>query len=214
MKALSAFYDYLLPELPGCMPALVDLHLRAVARELCDRTDCWQESLQIVGEAERFTYPYFAPLAKTEPVRMLKLDVDGALWWQAIEPVLLDERRITQSVGLTVPRYRADQPPFTLSSAGDELTFTVSMTGTATLLGSIRPTLDATQLPDFMLTTQLEPLRMGTLSRLMAMGGKPWTDRDLASVYGTEWGAWLNLRAMQAASGNTRSMLRTRSTTI
>lgn len=38
MKDLSAFYDYLLPELPGCITALLDQHLRMVAREWCDHT--------------------------------------------------------------------------------------------------------------------------------------------------------------------------------
>ena len=43
MKLWTEFYDTLLPEVPGCNPAMADIALRHAAREFCERTRAWDE---------------------------------------------------------------------------------------------------------------------------------------------------------------------------
>lgn len=43
MKLWSEFYDSLLPDVPGCNPAMANVALRHAAREFCDKTLAWNE---------------------------------------------------------------------------------------------------------------------------------------------------------------------------
>jgi len=57
-------------------------------------------------------------------------------------------------------------------------------------------------------TQYSEAMRFGTLSRLMLMAKKPWTDRGLATEYASEYRQQLNFAAYQGQVGNTRQQLR------
>lgn len=48
MKKWADFYDYLLPDVPGCPLAMADLQLRQAAREFCEMTMAWVEWLDDV----------------------------------------------------------------------------------------------------------------------------------------------------------------------
>lgn len=206
MKAFSEFYDDLLPELPGCTTALVDHHLLRVAREYCDRTAAWRETLDAIAyAANTLTYSIFPTSTKTELVRLLSLTVGTQLQWVARDIELSDSDQ---------PLYQADEPPFTVNDVGDEITLTDQPAANIVLIASLRPSLAAVSLPNFLLTDQLEAMRAGVLSRLMLMGNKPWTDRDLGTNYRQAYDAALNFGALKAARGNTRALLRTRPTKI
>lgn len=43
MKLWTEFYDTLLPDVPGCNPAMANIALRHAAREFCERTKAWDE---------------------------------------------------------------------------------------------------------------------------------------------------------------------------
>lgn len=43
MKLWAEFYDTLLPDVPGCNPAMANVALRHAAREFCERTRAWDE---------------------------------------------------------------------------------------------------------------------------------------------------------------------------
>lgn len=43
MKLWAEFYDTLLPDVPGCNPAMANVALRHAAREFCERTKAWDE---------------------------------------------------------------------------------------------------------------------------------------------------------------------------
>lgn len=43
MKPWSEFYDSLLPDVPGCNPAMANVALRHAAREFCGKTLAWNE---------------------------------------------------------------------------------------------------------------------------------------------------------------------------
>lgn len=201
MKAFSTFYDHLLPELPGCTTAMVDLHLLQVARDFCSKTACWQDNFPtITAQEDTLTYVLDTPEVKSLLVRPLRLTIASELVWSAIDPAADEDQ----------PEFARDQPPFSINGDADEITFTEQPVGDIVIFGAMRPALNATTLPDLLLNDYLEAMRTGTLSRLMVMGNKPWTDRDLAGVYDAAYGRLATAAAVKAQGGNTRKPLRTR----
>lgn len=204
MKAFSTFYDLILPEAPGCQTAMVDLHLREVARDFCWRSLAWRMDFDpITTSPTRLTYELDAPEQQAEVVKVLSLSMAGEKLWAANE-----QRRGHSGTSL---KYPVDEPPFDLSSDMLELTLVdEAPSGVLQLHGAMRPSAAATGLPDLLGTEHREAMRTGTLARLMVMPKKPWRDLELASFYRTQYESLLALAAVNAQTGNTRHLLRTR----
>jgi hypothetical protein len=205
-KAFAAFYDDLLPELPGVATGMLDLQLLRVAREFCERSAAWRVALApFPSKADRLTYSLFSPESKTEVVRLVELSWGDTLQWRAREPDPHDTEQ---------PRFPAHRPPFTIGRDGTEIELTEQPTGTIGGIVAIRPSLVATTLPDVLQTEHLAAIRAGVLARLMLMGDKPWTDRITGIEYRNAYEARINFSAQHAARGNTKALLRTRPTQI
>jgi hypothetical protein len=200
-KVFSAFYNDLLPELPGCTTGMLDLQLLRVAREFCQRSSAWREPmLPITAEPGVKTYALFSPEPKTDVLRVLELTVGGQLLWRA-EPSLEQHPTVQ-------PKFLPHHPPFTLDSQATEITLRDVPTGAIEGVVAMRPSFTATTLPDLMQSDYLEALRAGVLARLMAMGGKPWSDRTMAATYEDRWQREVGFHATRSARGNTRAPLR------
>lgn len=207
MSALAEYHDLLLPELPGCTIAMVNLHLRETARDFCRRTSAWRQDLAAVntvgGQAD---YPLTLP-AESQLVRVTDLTVHGRRLWRSVE---LDKA----DAGAQQPKYGITEPPFDLDDNLSEITLHADEVPGESVVGGLQasavltPTTTATALPDFLLGQYSEAMRHGTLARLMLMPKKPWTDRVLAGVYEGLWQEALNFAAYQAQVGNTRRPLR------
>lgn len=209
-KALKDFYDLLMPELPGCTTAMVDLHLRETARDFCARTSAWKLPFDNVNlVADQATYDLEPSEPEAEVVRVIKLSLNGELIWE-------DTDREQMGLNAIEPKYVRNEPPFTLSPDLLEITLMTDEVPTAAvvagmvIVGAMKPTASASRLPDFLKSQCSEAMRYGTLARLMAMAKKPWTDRALASAYLGLWHEKLNFAAYQAKVGNTREHLRVR----
>lgn len=206
MSALADFYDLLLPELPGCSTGLVDLHLREVARDFCSKTGQWRQALTAIDlVADQAAYTVATP-ASSELVRVTALTVSDELLWQ------LSDRNADRSDVGEHAKYVPNEPPFSLSADLTQITLvevpTAAVVGGLEITAALKPTAFAATLPDFLKAQYSEAIRFGVLSRLMAMGKKPWTDRELAMAYDSRWSSQLNFAAYQATVGNTREPLR------
>lgn len=207
-KALDAFYDYLMPELPGCPVAMVDLHLVLAARQFCSQTSAWREPftpLDLVADQADY---YLEPAeSQSDVVKLTELTINDELLWR-------DSDADQLSVDAECPKYLRNEPPFTLSNDLRTITLMVDEVPTAAasaalvVVGAMQPKMGATRLPDFLLNQYVEAIRFGTLSRLMVMPKKPWGDRPLATAYMASWHEALNFAAYQAQVGNTRQQLR------
>ena len=208
MSALSDFHDLLLPELPGCTVAMVNKNLREAAREFCDRTGLWRQSLTAIDTvAAQATYALATP-TDSQLVRISEITVNSLLLWRL-------SRRERADWSELCPKYDLDEPPFVLSAGLTTITLdrdeipTASVVGGLVVEATLTPTPTAATLPDFLLSKYSEAIRYGTLSRLMKMK-KPWGDRPLAMDYQTRWNQALNFGGYQAEVGNTRRPLRTK----
>jgi hypothetical protein len=209
VKTLASFYDHLLPELPGCTTAMLDLHLLLWAREFCTTGHVWRADFDAVDlVADQPTYDLDASETQSEAVKVIRLTVDDIL--------LYDELWSDDSQADTGPKYPAGHPPFTLSDTMLEITLledeipTAAVTGGLEVYGSMRPKATATSLPDFFLQEHVEAMRMGVLSRLMRMAKKPWSNPALAQEYASQYQSLLQFAATNAQRGNTRAPLRVR----
>lgn len=205
--AFSVFYDHLLPELKGCTTAMVDLHLLHTARDYCERTSAWRASLTSLNSAAD-TAAYTLTLASgSELVRLTKLTIDDELLWD------LDWTPDSQG---DEPKYDKGEPPFSLDILNATITLledeVPDAAGTANIEmnAALKPAFAATTLPDFLKFQHLEAMRTGTLQRLMQMGGKPWTDRQLAAKYAADYQSMCIVASTAAKRGNTRAPLRSR----
>lgn len=205
---LADFLPELLIEVMGCPQPVVEFHLLRVAREVCEATDAWQEVFPtLTSSAGQSSYFLITADARGELVRLTRYTMGGDLQWARTQP----RKPAAQSNERWIPaRFPPDRPPFEFDAAREMVTFSEEPTGDLEFSGSMRPKLTATTLPTILRERHMETLRFGTLSRLMAMGNKDWTDRDLAEFYGQQYNAALNFDATQAARGNTRAPLRTR----
>lgn len=207
MSALAEFHDLLMPELPGCPVAMVNLHLRDTIREFCRKTSSWRQTLTAIDTVDgQASYSLDLP-ASAQLVRVTQLDVHAVLLWRSTE----EDKPGSEEL---VPKYRITEPPFTLDANLGQLTLaskeipTAAVTGGLVVQAALAPTKDAATVPDFLLGQYSDGIRYGTLSRLMVMAKKPWQDRLLAGVYRAEWNRALSRAAYQGHVGNTSRPLR------
>jgi len=205
--AFSAFYDLLMPELKGATTSMVDLHLLHTARDFCERTSAWRFPFTVSSTADEDTYDISAPELRSEIVRVCRLTIDDVVLFDADwQPTLTTDE----------PSYDRSSPPFTVNIENTEITLIEDEipgedgTDNIEIVAALKPSFASTTLPEFLKFEHLEAMRTGTLSRLMQMGNKPWTDRALAGVYRSEYQAHLQFAASKAQRGNTRTILRTR----
>lgn len=208
MTPFHEFYDHLMPELPGITTPLVDLHLREVAREFCRRTTIWRVQFDPVttigGQA---TYDLEPSEAQCDVVKLHKVTLNDQLLYNDLW---------TPGDEGDKPKYDKAHPPFVLDDTLCTITLAEAEVPTASVAlgldvtGSLMPKYNAMQLPDLFKSQHREALRVGTLARLMAMGKKPWTDRDMALDHRNTFTSLAVHAAYQAAAGNTRKPLRAR----
>lgn len=208
MSTLADFYDLLLPEVPGCTTAMMDLQLRETARQFCHQTGAWRVPFTAVDlVAAQAAYTLIPGVANSEVVKITKLTVNSELLWA-------DTEREQQGRDAVEPKYVRNEPPFTLSLELTQITLmadevpAAAVVGGLLVEGALKPTATAATLPDFLKSQYSDAMRYGTLARLMVMAKKPWTDRALATAYLGEWHKALNFAAYQVQVGHTRERLR------
>lgn len=211
MKALADFYNWLLPELPGCSTAFLDLHMVEAAREYCQRTSAWRADLDPVSlEADEDTYDLDGSQTQSVVAMVIRLTID--------DDVLYDREWHPES-HRDEPEYAQDAP-FTVNAEGTEITLIEDEIPDADsedgmeIHAALKPRFGATHLPDLLLTEQLEGFRKFTLARLMTMAGKPWSNPELARQYASEADQKIQLAATLARRGNSRAPLRTRNSIL
>ena len=209
MSVLADYYDLLMPELPGCPTAMVNLHLIQTARQFCQDTSAWVipcDDITVLATTSK--YELFPAVASAELVRITRLTFGNTLLWTR------DDLDDCNYIYQTYPHYRRHEPPFTLTDDLLYVTFTAQeMTGaagTAKIVAAVKPKMTANDLPDLLMSQYSEAIRCGTLARLMIMSKKKWTDRELAMQYRRDWNAACNFAAYQAQGGNTQTPLRVR----
>lgn len=195
MKLWTEFYDTLLPDVPGCNPAMANVALRHAAREFCERTKVWDEwrgpqltvatSIQYdfdIGGGEEVVKLLGATLAGNDlDVRSVN---DMPNNWQtasgSLSGILTQDRRTFY----LVPQ----------CEAGLEIKTRVAL----------KPSNKGTGVSDELFAHYLEDICVGARARLHASIKKPYTDKTAAA----ECRADFNMRMAKVARAVEKSFSR------
>lgn len=177
MRAIADLQRYIAPEVPGCPGAMIDLAVLRVARDLCERTRIWKEDAET------------APVIATLPDFDLDLPANTDL--VSVDYVAYNSDELAPATEaellLSIPGWRTETGT-PLRYIPDFRTETVRLYPIPTVTDGdaieyqtrLKPSIDATELADFMFEQCFEALVDGALAELLAKNGKPWSNPDEA----------------------------------
>lgn len=175
--------DYLMPELGGANAALVDLHLRRVIIDFCDKTGIYTELVTPINiVAGDYTYSLTPATAGMSVVRAWSVWYGTRRLHKGILSAVEDALKRVPEPGL--PTHYTSVLP------GEILVYPVpaeSLAGGLTARLWLRPADDVTAIADWLGERYLDAFAAGAKARLMSMAEKPWSNADQAMMYRGEY---------------------------
>lgn len=206
LVAFSQFYDEILPEIPNYVKSLVDQAIRDACIEFCRRTRLWKETVQVNVVATEASILVTPPSPQAVFMEVRRVAYDGT----DLTPFMPEEK------DADTPNWREDTgTPENYCVYGDEDKVflypipTESLTNGLEVDGVFAPARSCTQVPSFLYDRHSKVIAKGAKYRLMQMGKKPWTDRELSAKYEREFNNECGGEGMRVAQGATRGPLRT-----
>ena len=212
MSALSAFLDYVMPDVPGCTVGMAQFAIRNACIEFCAETQCYQhEPVAINTVAGTRDYVPTLP-AGTQVAAVLHVALEDAELFpksdaqlDALYAVYGVDWRDVATQG-DVAYYQMTDPA--MGTLRLVLTPDAAVTAGLTVKLALQPTTAATTVADFLLTQYHDAIAHGAKRVLMAMHKKPWSNPNLAGHHGTMFELAKGRADTAAAKGNTRAPLR------
>lgn len=203
MKSIDAFLPYVMPYARGC-PAPTAFHaIREATRTFCLRTKLWRggDSFTIMpGQCASIAVPYGAELCEME-----RVDFDG----KQLEPQSvqwLDEHYPDWLTGLT-----GSAPSFVTQLAPDTLAVVPAAEGRVTTRLVLMPSIDAMEVPDFLVDKYGRAIGAGALADILLLPGQPFSNPQLAQVHVLNFEreidrfSGMNIRGQQLAPMRTKA---------
>ncbi len=202
MKAWSAFYPDLLPELPGAPLPMVDHWLRNAAIEFCERSKAYVVDLVAMNAvASQMSYT-LVPLNDTEIVELKTILFSG----KKLDPKghsFLENQYPDWTAEVGTPEYHKQQ-------ASDVVMLVPAPSAAATdaikIKAVARPAMASAGVADWLFQSFRQALVAGCKAKMMAMVEKPWSNQDRVEYYLGAFEASID-KAMSAANsgfGNER----------
>jgi hypothetical protein len=204
MTALTAFYDYVLPDLPRCNEAIALLHIRLACEEFYRRSMVKRATLaDITTAADTAEYALTLPDGYVAH-KALHVWLDGL----EIQPIGMDDRDGINANWKT----ETGQPDrhYLPDTANVGLFLTPSGVYTVSVEAVLKPKSDATAIDDWVFETYREGIAAGAKYRLMAMPKKPWSS-EMAAMHKGEFDRCVDTAMLAADRGHGRAPKRTRS---
>lgn len=186
--------------------------IRAAAMEFCERTRRWHATLTCAADTNPVQIVAYDA---TPDANELTLPQDAQVY--EVRYVSFDGREMTKKTPADLDEDYNDwrtstdagTPRYVTQLALNELQFFPSFdTGDVSAVIVLKPTEDATTLPDFMAAEHREVIAWGALSRLLAMPKQPFSDPNLAVYYGDLFNTKLGSLAIKQAKGQQGAPLR------
>lgn len=177
MKAFNDLYDFILPYLPGAEQGIVDLHIRRTLREFFARTTVWRETFvfnTVGGVAAYRLQPSIGTVAS-----VLTVEIDGKP-----TTAIPEDMRTNPAPGAAERWYSLIPETFVLyPSPSGVQAIRVDAAITLPVDGSLR------EFPDDVYNAHAESIAAGVISSMMAMPGKPWSQRESSLLYSRVFGS-------------------------
>lgn len=197
MKAWSAFYPDVLPELPGAPLLLVDHWLRNAAIEFCERSKAHVVDLVAMNAVANQMAYTLVPLAETEIVEI------KAAWFSGnkLAPkghTFLEDKYGDWTAAVGTPEYITQQ-------ASDVALLVpapaASASGSIKIKAVARPAIAATGIHDWLFQQYRQALVAGCKAKMMAMDKVSWSSPDRVEYYLGQFEAAIDKATSAANSG-------------
>jgi hypothetical protein len=180
--AYTAFYDEILPEAPGCLPALALNAIRNAVIEFCEKSHMHIYNHPAISAIANTPTYVFVPLTGTLVVKALQVFYNGT----ELIPKTPDELKNI---------YDGDQSKDWRDQTGEPIYFTqddarnirlvpmpsVNAANAIKMRVSLKPTRASTAVDDKIFEEHLETIKHGALYRLKIQKGKPYSDEPGAA---------------------------------
>lgn len=204
----SAWFDEVLPEVPGCLQAVALNAIRNAAIELCQKTGVYQLDHTAINAVINTPTYAFAPATGTVVVKVLQAFYNNI----EITPKTPDELKAIYSTSdwrtrTGTPLYytQEDEQNIRLVPMPD-----ASLTGAIKLRVSLKPTRASTTIIDRIFEEYLEAIKNGALYRLKISKNKPYTDEAGAAQCFSFFNTEIDTTKHKVAIGFGRAKLRAR----
>lgn len=202
MKDFESLLPHILQFAPGCAAPTAYFGIRQAAIDFCERTRLWRyaDDFDITGtEDECITTPYGSVVHEIELVQWNGIDLEPKpLSW-------LDTHRHGWRTDTS-----SGQPAFVTQTAPDTLRIVPGQAGHLTLNLWLKPSDDATELPDFMIDSHRKTLAAGALAYILAMPNQPFSSDARANAFGAVFNDKLESLMRASGRGQQRGRIRSR----
>jgi hypothetical protein len=202
LTAWSAFYDEVMPGLPGIETSIVDNALRNAAIELCTKSLIHKVTLDpfntVIGTAEYdVSYDNSTVVAK---INDGYVDTSTRIYPTTRDALLASNTVWETDTGGVTHFLHTDHATIRLYRIPDAVQ-------TISLNVSLAPARTATGVEAFIYQRWLEGIASGALKRLCAIPGKPWSSPELATYHGGQFALAISDARIQATRDMTRDVL-------
>ena len=204
--ALTAWYDEVLPNVPGCGQPMARHAIRNAAIDFCTRTFAWRvDHDPLAAQANEPEYP-FEPPSKTRVVKVMAAWFDGKEIFPK-SPDQLNRLYANWRTQTGTPLYFTQRLPDVLRLVPYPNT---SLQNAIAFEVALRPSGDATDIESSIFDEFSEDIKHGVLARLFAMKSKPWSDAERAKFHLDAFDQAIGVAKVRADKGYTRSRKRVR----
>lgn len=203
LKDLDAFMPAIRPYAPGCPNITAFAAIRLAAIEFCERTKFWrwEDDFSVTADdAEQITTPYGSVLHEIEKVMFdgNELERKTPSWLDDFEPGWRPFGALTGT------------PQYVTQTELNTIRLVPSQAGDVNVYVWLKPSADATQLPDFLSDQFREVIAYGALARLLAQTGQPYSNPTNGAGYAALFDMKITGLMGKAATGQQRAPRRTR----
>jgi len=191
-------------EAPSAPDPLITKYFIESARDFCRRTRYWREDLDPIDFAVDVNeYDLFTPVSGTEII-----DVVTAALAANSQPLIRGTpRNISYSATVSGDPTSFALPSKNLMRLGP--TPSAALTGALNVRVSLQPTQKAVSISDRLMSDYGDKINYGTLSRLLRMPKKPWSNASMAGFYLAEYENSIPVATAMAEDEYTKGVVRT-----
>lgn len=216
MATLDDFYQYVLPEVPGCPEITADVAIRSALIEFCEKSHVIQRNHDPVTILAGITDYELEP-----PTGQLVVKVMRA-WYRTLEldpaaPDSVPKAEVYNTLFTGADKSRADPRVFLQKDERSISVFPIpkeTVSNSLTMRVALKPTRVAATFEDVLFEDYAEVIASGAKYRLLSMANKPWTNGPASAANLTVFMSGVNAARSRAIRGNSRAEVKIRLTGV
>lgn len=204
MSSLDTFLGHVRPWAPGVPDPTAHKNIRLAAIEFCERTRLWKYEDDYDVTADECNSGILTP---------------GGSIVHDIETVMFNgkelEPRATRDIDELQPGWRTDveqtgMPKYYTQIDQSTLRIVPPMDGHVYLCLRLKPSQDATDIPNFIGNEYREVIAWGALGRILTIPGQPYTNPDMGQYFSGKFTEKIDRLSLKGTTGQQNASKRTR----